>query len=221
MFKKSDLTKIKLYETAMELFEHEGFEKTTMRKIAKKAKLAPGAIYYYFESKESLIQEYYQQLHVEHEKVLKSFFETEKSFEKRLHRTVKSKIEIALPHQDIARALYRVAAHPKNELSPFSSASKNLRLKSIQVFEDVITGSQDSFHKEISPLLPKFLWLYQMGIILFWIYDDSPKSKKTFDFIDKTVPLIVWLNEMIQSALAAPFRKKFIQVLKSFEPDLN
>lgn len=221
MFKKSDHSKKKLYETALGLFASAGFEKTTMRDIAKKAGVAPGTIYYYFDSKESLIQEYYQQLHVDHEKLLEGFFDIEKSFEKRLHHVVTSKIQIALPHQDMARALYRVAGHPDSSLSPFSEGSKELRLKSLALFEMLVEGSKDSFHKEVKKYLPKYLWLYQMGVILFWIYDRSAKSKKTFDFIDKTVPLIAWLNDLIQSTLAAPFRKKIIQVIKNFEPDMN
>ncbi len=221
MFKKSDLTKKKLYETALSLFAKEGFEKTTMRQIAKKANVAPGAIYYYFSSKESLIQEYYEQLHLDHERALEGFFEKEKNFEARLLKVVKSKIEIALPHHDIARALFRVAAHPESSLSPFSAPSQELRFKSVQIFHRLLEGSRTPFHKEIRGLLPRYLWLYQMGIILFWIYDDSVESKKTFEFIGKTVHLISRMNEMIQSPLATPFRKNIIQILKSFEPDLN
>ena len=41
--------------------------------------------------------------------------------------------------------------------------------------------------------LPGLLWLYQMGIVLFWVHDASPGSRRTYVLIDRTVPLIVRL----------------------------
>ncbi len=218
---RADFTKQRLFETAMTLFAKEGFEKTTMRAIAAKAGVAPGASYYYFASKESLIQAYYEKLHVDHEQLLEGFFDQEKDFAKRLNHVVRTKIELAEPNKDMARALYRVAANPQSPLSPFSEPSKELRLKSLKIFEDVVAGSDEKFHSEVRALLPKYLFMYQMAVILHWIYDSSENSKRTFELIDQTVPLIVWLNETLRSPWAAPFRKKILAALKSFEPNLG
>lgn len=218
---RADFTKQKLFDTAMKLFAKEGFEQTTMRGIAAKAGVAASASYYYYATKESLIQEYYEKLHVDHEKALKDFLENETDFGKRLHHVVRLKIELAEPHKDMARALYRVAANPESSLSPFSEQSKELRLKALKIFEDVVAGSNAKFHATVKPMLPKYLWMYQMAVILHWIYDTSPNSKRTYELIDKTVPLIVWFNDTLQSAWAAPFRKKIVAALKTFEPELG
>jgi AcrR family transcriptional regulator len=219
--KKSDHTKERLFQIAMAMISKKGFEATTMRAIAAEAGVAPGATYYYFESKESFVYEYYKQSQDEHEKALDGFFDQELSFSKRLHRAITSKIEAAMPHKNMARALYRNAANPESSLSPFSEESKQIRLQALKIFREVVEGSHDKFNPEIKKLLPECLWLYQMGIILFWIYDESKDSTKTFGLIDKTVPLIESMNQMIQSPLAAPFRKKIISVLKAFAPDLG
>lgn len=218
---KAEWTKENLFQAAMQVFAKDGFEKATMRAIAAKAGVAAGAGYYYFASKESYVQEYYRRSHEVHIQSLGDFLDTEKSFEKRLHRVVTSKIEQAELYKTMARALYRVAANPESELSPFSETSKNLRLESLQLFEVVVKGSKDKFLTEVEPLIAKYLWFYQMGVILYWIYDTSKGSRKTMELIDKTVPLIVWMNEMLQSAWSAPFRKKILSVLKSFEPNLE
>lgn len=218
---KSEFTKENLFQAAMALFSKQGFEDTTMRAIAAKAKVASGAGYYYYSSKESYVQEYYRRSHDEHLQSLGDFLSTEKSFEKRLHRLVKSKIEQAEPYKDMARALYRVAANPESELSPFSETSKTLRLESLALFQDVVDGSKDKFLSDVKDTLAKYLWFYQMGVILYWIYDTSENSKKTMELIDKTVPLIVWTNDTLQSPWAAPFRKKIISTLKSFEPEMD
>ena len=219
--KKSDLTRRKLFDIAIGMFAKEGFEQTTMRAIAQKAGIAPGGIYYHYDTKESLIHEYYQRSHDEHLERLGDFLGTEKDFAKRLHRVVASKIEVAEPYKNMSRALFRVAANPDSELSPFSRTSKRLRLESMKIFKEVVDGSQASFLPELKSVLPAYLWLYQMGIILYWIFDKSEGSKKTFEFIDRTVPLIEMLNQTLSSALAIPFRGKVVAILKSFTPDLG
>lgn len=218
---RADFTRQHLFDTAMKLFAKNGFEATTMRAIAADAGVAPGASYYYFKSKESLIQAFYEKLHVDHEVGLAEFLAEEKDFAKRLHKVVRFKIELAEPNKDMARALYRVAANPESPLSPFSKESTELRLKSLAIFTQVVEESDGRFHAQIRPLLPKYLWMYQMAIILFWIYDQSKYSQRTFELIDQTVPLITWLNDSLNSAWSAPFRKKIIATLKSFEPMLG
>lgn len=218
---KTEITKDKLFHVAMKMISKKGFEGTTMRAVAAEAGVAPGAAYYYFDSKESFVYEYYKLSHEDHEKALEGFFEKEKSFSKRLHKAIFSKIETALPYKNMARALYRVAANPQSPLSPFSPESKALRLRALTVFEGVMEGSDKTFSPEIQRVLPRFMWMYEMGIILYWIYDESKHSRKTFELIDQTVPLIVSASELIQSPFAGPFRKKIISLFEKFAPDLN
>lgn len=219
--KKSDVTKERLFIIAIEMIAEKGFDQTTMRAIAIKADVAPSALYYYFDSKESLVQEYYKQLQLKHEEVLSDYFKQEFRFIKRLHQTISSKIQTAMPYKNMALALYREAANPESALSPFSEESKQTRLQALEIFREVVNGSKDKFHPEIKKILPEFLWLYQMGIVLFWIYDKSKDSQKTFELIDKTIPLVEWANRMIQSPLASLFRNKIISALKSFVPNLG
>ena len=218
---KSEITKEKLFQTAIEIISREGFENATMRDITAKVGLSPGAAYYYFESKEDFVYEYYKKSHEDHEKALGDFLKTERAFKKRLHKVVTCKIELALPYKKAAIALYRVAANPESPLSPFSEQSQELRIKCLNIFKDVVTGSRERFHPELRGLLPEYLWLYQMGVILFWIYDRSENSKKTFEFIDKTVPLISLMNRLLQNPFLIPFRKRILSILKDFIPREN
>ena len=63
---KGEQTKALILETALELFRERGYEETTMRAIAQKAGLSLGNAYYYFHSKEFLIQAFYHRTHEEH-----------------------------------------------------------------------------------------------------------------------------------------------------------
>src|SRR5918992_2330152 len=63
---KGDQTRTLILQTALDMFRERGYEQTTMRAIAEKAGLSLGNAYYYFRSKEHLIQAFYQTMHDEH-----------------------------------------------------------------------------------------------------------------------------------------------------------
>ena len=131
-----------------------------------------------------------------------------------------TKIEVAQPYKKLARALFRVAANPDSPMSPFSKTSEKLRGESLAICRELVEGSEDSFHPEVKKLLPEYLWLFQMGVILFWIYDNSPDGRNTVQLIERTVPMIDSLNQMVRSPFAKPFRQKIISLLKEFKPQL-
>lgn len=49
-------TRTRILDAALELFADQGFERTTVRQIAGRAKLTDAALYYYFPSKEQLLR---------------------------------------------------------------------------------------------------------------------------------------------------------------------
>ena len=56
---RGEQTRQLILETALRLFRERGYAETTMRAIAKEAGVAVGNAYYYFDSKEHLIQGFY------------------------------------------------------------------------------------------------------------------------------------------------------------------
>jgi AcrR family transcriptional regulator len=63
---KGEQTRAAIAEVALRMFREQGYEATTMRAIAKEAGVAAGNAYYYFDSKEELIQEYYARNQADH-----------------------------------------------------------------------------------------------------------------------------------------------------------
>jgi TetR/AcrR family transcriptional regulator, cholesterol catabolism regulator len=55
--KKSDRTREQILHAAAKLFREQGFAATTLRQIAVRAKLKAGSIYYYFSSKNEILDE--------------------------------------------------------------------------------------------------------------------------------------------------------------------
>jgi AcrR family transcriptional regulator len=55
--KKSDRTRGQVLDAAAKLFREQGFAATTLRQIAARAKIKAGSIYYYFSSKDDILDE--------------------------------------------------------------------------------------------------------------------------------------------------------------------
>ena len=63
---KGGQTKAAILQAALDMFQESGYEETTMRAIAERAGVSLGNAYYYFHSKEHLIQAFYHRTHEEH-----------------------------------------------------------------------------------------------------------------------------------------------------------
>ena len=219
MTPKSIRTRQKILDAALLLFVEKGYDKSTMRQIAVQADMAPGSIYHHFPTKEHIVQTFYDRIHEEHAEACGSLLRWETKLEHRLREVVRKKIELAEPFKKVSCVLFRVASDPKNPLSPFSAQSSPTRDKSLALFRELVAGSSAKLPADVDVLLADYLWLYQMGIILYWIHDTSENSQKTFRLIDRTVKLIQTLVELSSLPLIAPFRKKFTTLMLEFLPD--
>ena len=187
---KGEQTRELILSTALRLFREQGYGKTTMRAIATEAGVSVGNAYYYFGSKEHLMQAYYDHLQEQHQEVVDTILAEEKVFTRRLGGVLHSWLEVAKPYHEFAGTFFKTAAEPKSPLSPFSDQSKPAREASVAVFRQVVDGSDLKLPAELKTELPELLWLLQMGIVLFWVHDDSDDLRRTRALIDRSVPLV-------------------------------
>jgi hypothetical protein len=57
------------------------------------------------------------------------------------------------------------------------------------------------------------LWLYQMGLILYWIYDRSPDQRRTQQLLEKSLALMVSGLKLTRFALLKPLRSKIVELI--------
>jgi AcrR family transcriptional regulator len=210
---KGDQTKALILETALEIFRERGYEETTMRAIAQKAGVSLGNAYYYFRSKEYLIQAFYQRLHDDHLAVAEPALANDQTLKARLLTVMRLKIDILNPYHQFAGVLFKTAAHPGSPLNPFSDESDPVREQSIQLFDKVLEGSKARIPKDLHAELPYLLWVYHMGIVLFWIHDPSRKHRRTYRLIDHTVDLLDKLIHLASNPFMRPLRKQALRLL--------
>src|SRR3974390_432059 len=94
---RSLTTRDSILSTALSLFRRDGLDAATMRDIAKQADIALGAAYYYFPSKEAILQAYYDQVQEQHHtRVLEALASSGLTFEDGLKAVFHAKLDILL-----------------------------------------------------------------------------------------------------------------------------
>ena len=217
---KGEQTKALILNAALEIFHERGYEETTMRAIAKRASVSLGNAYYYFGSKEHLIQAFYHRTHEQHLVALAAE-PKQSSLKARLLAVIKLKMITLQPYHEFAGVLFKTAANPQSPLNPFGSSSDPVRSESIDVFKDLVASSSVRIPKDLRAELPYLLWLYHMGIVLFWIHDSSPKQRRTYRLIDTTVDLLDKLISLASNPLMRPVRKRALRLIEELREAAN
>jgi AcrR family transcriptional regulator len=218
---KGEQTKALILKTALEMLRERGYEKTTMRAIAQEAGVSLGNAYHYFGSKDELIQAFYRQTHDEHVSRSNRGLRQESSLKERLLSVMRMKIATLEPYHEFAGVLFKTAADPRSPLNPFAAESDPVRKESIKLFQSLVAETKARIPNDLRAELPYLLWLYHMGIILFWIHDRSPEHARTYQLIDQTVDLLDKLISLASNPLMRPVRKKALRLVADLREDLT
>jgi AcrR family transcriptional regulator len=210
---KGEQTKALILTTALEILHERGYEQTTMRAIAEKAGVSLGNAYHYFSSKDHLIQAFYHHLHEDHLRASLPALRKESSLKGQLLTVMRLKIDTLEPYHEFAGVLFQTAADPHSPLNPFAHASASVRRDSIKLFEQVVEQTKARIPNDLRAELPYLLWLYHMGIILFWIHDNSRKRARTYRLIDQTVELLDKLISLASNPFMRPVRKRALKLV--------
>ena len=210
---KGEQTKALILTTALEILHERGYAQTTMRAIAQKAGVSLGNAYHYFGSKDHLIQAFYHDLHEDHLRASLPSLQKESSLKGRLLSVMRLKIDTLEPYHEFAGVLFQTAADPHSPLNPFAHASASVRRDSIKLFEQVVEQTKARIPTDLRAELPYLLWLYHMGIILFWIHDSSRKRVRTYHLIDETVDLLDKLISLASNPFMRPVRKRALKLV--------
>ena len=212
---KSEETRGRILAAAMELFRRRGFESATMRDIAQEAGVALGSAYYYFESKEALVMAFYEAARDEMRPVIVQALSDERDLQGALRAILDAKLRYFAPNRKFLGALFGHAADPENPLSPFSEETREIRETDIGHFEQALERGGVKIPADLKTHLPRLLWMYQMGLILFWIYDRSARQMRTAQLIDKSLPLVVNLIRIVRLPPLRPIRKMVVDLLEA------
>ncbi len=211
---RSEQTREAIYQAALRCFRERGFEQATMREIAKEAGVALGAAYYYYDSKDAFVMDFYQRSQNELFERLKDSFAGTTDFKARLRSVIEAKFTCFAENRSLLRAL---AQHtdPEHPLSPFGKETAAIREGDIAWFQKAVEGSRLHIPKDLMSYLPRLLWLYQMGLILFWVHDRSSKQARTQALFEKSLSVVTNLVKIATLPPLKPLRKTVLDLVRT------
>lgn len=218
--KSSRDTRLLIVDTALRLFAENGYNGTTMRAIAQEAGVSVGNAYYYFQSKEHLIQGFYDRIAELHTQACADVFAQTTDFGERLRGVLLAWVAVAEPFHEFGKQFFVNAADPGSPLSPFSAESGPIRDATIALFHEVVEGSDMKLDPELRPELPRMLWLFLMGVVLFWVHDQTPRQARTRLLVNRSVPLISKLVGLTRLRVMRPVTRELTTLIADLaQPD--
>jgi AcrR family transcriptional regulator len=212
---RAEDTRRKIYEAAMELFREKGFEETTMRDIAGKAGVALGGAYYYYSSKDAIVLAFYREMQETSTPLVGGALTDKKKLKERIRAVLDQRLKLLAPNRKFCAALFRHAPDGADPLSPFSEESRLIRDAAIEQMRVAIEGGDVKIPADLRPRLPYLLWLYQMALIMFWLYDHSPDQERTQRLMEKSLGLLVNLLRISSLPLMKPLRKTALELVEA------
>jgi AcrR family transcriptional regulator len=211
---KAEETRNRILDAALRLFRERGFDETTMRDVAAEAEVATGAAYYYYRSKQDLVMAFYLRTDEDSREVFEEVIRSTRSLRKRIRGIIEAKFDQFREHRTLLTALLKAGVDPRDPLSPFGEETRQVREDSIAWFARALEDCDTTIPKDVRPYLPRLLWLYDMGLIYFWIIDTSPRQQRTQRLLDGTLDLIMQLLRIASLPFMGPVRKRALKVLR-------
>jgi AcrR family transcriptional regulator len=201
----------RILDAALGLFRRRGFDRTTMRDVASAAGLSLGASYYYFPSKDAIVLAYYVRQIEEHEARVRAHNAGETDVRARLGAVFHDKLDLVRKDRRLLGALFKTVGDPESDLSVFSAATRDVRDRSIAMIDDALAGG--GVPEASRALLAPTLWMALLGVLLYFIHDDSPRQERTRRLTDDALDLAIQAVALSSLPAAAPIRARLLEVL--------
>lgn len=170
-----------LYRTALQLISEHGYGETTLRDIAKRAKVSVGLLYRYFPSKGAIVLSLYQDLSLQYVAEAKRCGAG--GWAERFVFALKTSLQVLAPHRETLIALVPVLVSHADE-GLFSSQTALFRREVQQQFIVAVTGANDAPAEDIALALGRVLYVAHLAVILWWLLDASKGQRATHRFLE-------------------------------------
>jgi AcrR family transcriptional regulator len=203
---KGIATRQRVFDTALALFRTKGFEATTMRDIATGAGMSLGAAYHYFDGKEAIVAAYYDDVQQQHAERVHGAVRQLPKLADRLKLAINIKLDIVGNDRPLLGALLRYTGEPSHPLSFLGRGTRDIQLRSMAVFADAV--ADEPMPDDVRALSPLLLWAMHMGVLLYFLYDESPGQRRTRVLADRAVELFVGSLRIAKLAPLRPIRTR-------------
>jgi len=193
----------RLYATALRLIADRGYEATTLRDIAKDARVSVGLLYRYFPSKQAVILALYDDLSAEFARQAADM--PPGRWRDRFVVGVQVSLRVLEPNRVALRALIPVLiGDPEEGIFAASTAFSRLRVQG--VFERAVTHSTDAPRSPLAEALGRLLYMVHLAVLLWWLLDKTTGQRATRSLVSLAHQLL----PSIALALRVPSVRRFV-----------
>jgi AcrR family transcriptional regulator len=186
---QSERSRSRILAVSLELFRKRGFERTTMRDIAKAAGTSLGAAYYYFPSKEAIVLSYYEELVDGFEARAREIFAEAPDLRARLRGVFHAKLDLARRDRKLMAALSRTVGDAQSAVSVFAARTRPIRERTIGVMRQAVSVAE--VPEELRELCALGLWTLLLAVLIYFVHDGSPKQERTRRLVDQSIDLLL------------------------------
>ena len=181
-----------LLQAAVDLMTQQGFEATTMKQIARAAGLGDATVYKYFPSKEKLVLGYYERLLSDalHDSLSTPGWD-EFSLQERLQRLVDSVLDRLLPDREFVALTRGLIGQSPILLLGDQPPAKALLTEAVRGWLDEAQARGEIPPSPIVGLLAGLVIDYLVGVVVYWLQDDSDEFNQTTQLVDLSLGLVV------------------------------
>ena len=188
---KREATKARIVAAALGLFQSKGFEATTTKAIARKARVAEGTVFNYFPTKEDIALYFFgQEVDAAIAAVRGQPRLRKAPLHEQLFALVQTQLELLAPHERFIGSAFVQALRPGSKLGVFSPAAQALQVRYLAFVQELIDESVRRGELNASTWwTPHVFWIYYLGILLYWLHDTSPAKQQTLAFLDRSLQI--------------------------------
>ncbi len=189
---KSEATRERIIEAALQLFAEKGFEAATMREIAERADCSLGLAYRYYRSKDAMALALYQRLLEEFAASVKEV--RSGNLAKRWLAITRAEFERIAPHRQALSGLIYAGLRPGSATQVLGEESRPIRMRMIEIFAELVSGSNDLPRSADIRSLAVLLYGVHLLLVLFWLQDPTSGQTACVSLIELIGEAIGWLK---------------------------
>lgn len=184
-------TKQAILAAALKLFAEKGFYNTSTRAISRKAGIAEGTLFNYFETKEDLALYFFDR---EMEEVI-GWFERNPRMKRadlpeKLFAIIHHSLERLEPYQEFIGAVYLRALAPSSRLSPWRLQNQERNLRYLRFIQKILAEAESEGQLPgVGDFGAYAFHLFHLAIITHWLQDCSQGKEQTLALLDRCLKL--------------------------------
>jgi AcrR family transcriptional regulator len=184
-------TRRAILRVALELFAGKGFYHTTTKAISRKAGIAEGTLFNYFETKEDLALYFFEQELVE----VIEWYERDRRVKRaalaeKLFAIIHHFLERLAPYEEFIGAVYLRALAPASKLSPWSLQTQERNLRYLRFIRGILAEAEAAGEfPPVGDFGAYAFGLFHLAIITYWLRDRSRGKEQTLALLDRCLKL--------------------------------